>query len=146
MPFAEDDRLRNPDLAQSLRLLAAEGPEPFYRGCVARRVVEAVTAAGGILQESDFGQIPVREVPSLGFRYRDFDVATLPANSGGPTLAAALSHLGAFPPVGPPTGSVEQEIRFFHWRRSRFGWRFWIASPTWAIQKVLRSPSRSAES
>ena len=114
VPYGEDDRLRNPDLAGSLRLLAAEGPDPFYRGCVARRVVEAVTAAGGILQESDFGQIPVREVPSLGFRYRDFDVATLPANSGGPTLAAALSHLDAFPSVGPPTGAVEEEIRFFH--------------------------------
>ena len=114
VPFGEDDRLRNPDLAQSLRLLAADGPEPFYRGCVARRLAEAVSGAGGILQESDFGQIPVREVSPLRFGYRDSEVATLPANSGGPTLAAALSHLDAFPSVGPPTGAVEEEIRFFH--------------------------------
>ena len=114
VPFGEDDRLRNPDLAQSLRLLAAEGPEPFYRGPVARRIAEAVNGAGGILQASDFRQIPVREVPPLRFGYRGSGVATLPANSGGPTLAAALSHLGAFPSVGPPTGSVEAEVRFLH--------------------------------
>ncbi len=114
VPFGEDDRLRNPDLAQSLRFLAAEGPEPFYRGPVARRIAEAVNGAGGILQESDFRQIPVREVPPLRFGYRGSGVATLPANSGGPTLAAALSHLGAFPSVGPPTGSVEEEVRFLH--------------------------------
>ena len=114
MPFGEDDRLRNPDLAGSLRLLAVEGPEPFYRGSVARRLAEAVSGAGGILQESDFGLIPVREVSPLRFGYRDSEVATSPANSGGPTLAAALSHLDAFPPVGPPTGSVEPEIAFFH--------------------------------
>ena len=114
VPFGEDDRLRNPDLAESLRLLAVEGPEPFYLGSVARRLAEAVGGAGGILQESDFGQIPVREVSPLRFGYRDSEVATLPANSGGPTLAAALSHLDAFPPVEPPTGSVEPEIGFFH--------------------------------
>ena len=114
VPLGEDDRLRNPELAASLRLLAAEGADPFYRGPVARRIAEAVAAAGGILAESDLGAPAVREVAPLRCAYRDLEVATLPANSGGPTLAAALSHLGAFPPAGPPSGSPEEEVRFLH--------------------------------
>ena len=114
VPGGEEDRLRNPDLAGSLRVLAGEGPEPFYRGPIAHRLLETVNDAGGILSECDFEATAVREVPPLQFSFRDFAVATLPANSGGPTLAAALSHLGAFPPAGPPSGSTEQEVRFLH--------------------------------
>ena len=114
VPVGEEDRLRNPELAASLRLLAAEGPEPFYRGSVARRIAAAISGAGGILEGSDFDRPAVREVAPLRFRHRDSAVATLPANSGGPTLAAALTHLGAFPPVGPPDGATAPEVRFLH--------------------------------
>jgi gamma-glutamyltranspeptidase/glutathione hydrolase len=114
VPSGEEDRLRNPDLARSLRVLAEEGPEPFYRGPVARRILEAVGAAGGILSDADFQAAAVREVTPLRFGFRDLTLATLPDNSGGPTLAAALSHLGAFAPAGPPAGSPDGEVRFLH--------------------------------
>ncbi len=114
VPGGEEDRLRNPDLAGSLRLLAGEGPEPFYRGPIAHRLLETVNDAGGILSECDFEAAAVREVAPLRFRFRDCTVATLPANSGGPTLAAALLHLDAFPPVDPDSGAAEAEVTFLH--------------------------------
>ena len=114
VPTGEEDRLRNPALAASLRVLAEEGPEPFYRGSIARRLLDAVNEAGGILSESDLAAATVREVPPLDFGFRDLAVATLPDNSGGPTLAAALSHLDAFAPAGPPGGDVAEEIRHLH--------------------------------
>ena len=114
VPAGEEDRLRNPELAGSLRVLAEEGPEPFSRGPIARRLLDAVTEAGGILSESDFAAAAVREVPPLDVNFRDLTVATLPGNSGGPTLAAALAHLDAFPPAGPPAGEVADEVRFLH--------------------------------
>ena len=114
VPGSEEDRLRNPDLAGSLRVLAQEGPEPFYRGPIARRLLEAVSDGGGVLSEDDFTQPAVREVAPLRFGFRDFTLDTLPGNSGGPTLAAALSHLDAFASVGPPSGSVEEEVTFLH--------------------------------
>ena len=114
VPAGEEDRLRNPELAASLRVLAEEGPEPFYRGPIARRLLDAVTEAGGILSEDDFEAATVRDVPPLDFNFRDLTVATLPDNSGGPTLAAALSHLGAFAPAGPPGGDVADEVRHLH--------------------------------
>ncbi len=114
VPSGEEDRLRNPELAASLRLLAEEGPGPFYRGPMARRLLDAVNEAGGILSESDLAGATVREVPPLDFSFRDLTLATLPDNSGGPTLAAALAHLDAFPPVGSPGGDAAEEVRFLH--------------------------------
>ena len=114
VPQSEEDRLRNPELAGSLRMLSEEGPEPFYRGPIARKLVTAVNEAGGILSESDFEAAAVREVPSLDFGFRDSTVATLPGNSGGPTLAAALSHLDALPAAPPSAGKVADEVRFLH--------------------------------
>jgi len=114
VPSGEEDRLRNPELAGSLRVLAEEGPEPFYRGPIARRLLDTVNEGGGILAEDDFEAATVREVPPLDFNFRDLTVATLPDNSGGPTLAAALSHLDAFAPAGPPGGNVADEVRHLH--------------------------------
>lgn len=114
VPTGEEDRLRNAELAGSLRTLAEEGPEPFARGPIARRLLAAVDEAGGILSASDLEAAAVEEVPSLDVGFRDVTVATLPGTSGGPTLAAALSHLAAFPPEASPDEEAADEVRFLH--------------------------------
>lgn len=114
VPAGDEDRLRNPQLAGSLRMLADEGPEPFYRGPIARRLLDTLNEAGGILSDSDLEAATVREAPPLDFSFRDVRLATLPGNSGGPTLAAALTHLDGFPPAGPSAPDVADEVRFLH--------------------------------
>lgn len=123
-----DDRLRLPALAEALRLLAEEGAAPFYTGPLGQRIVEGTHAAGGILEEADFRVPAVREGEPLDFRFGGRRLSTLPGPSGGPTLAAALAHLDAFPEVVPlpevfpaaafpeaaPPGDAEAEIRFLH--------------------------------
>jgi gamma-glutamyltranspeptidase/glutathione hydrolase len=47
------DRLRQPQLAATLRRLAADGPEYFYRGPFARKFVEAVRSRGSRMTEAD---------------------------------------------------------------------------------------------
>src|SRR5262249_43453342 len=44
---------RQPDLARTLQLLAAEGKEAFYRGAIARRIVEFSQATGGFFELED---------------------------------------------------------------------------------------------
>ena len=107
------DRLRAPALARSLRRLAEDGPEPFYTGDLARGMGEAVRAAGGLLSGADFRAPPVRETEPLGFAFRGRRFETLPGNSGGPTLAAALGHLGSFAPTGRDPGAGA-EAKFLH--------------------------------
>lgn len=108
-----EDRLHLPDLARSLRRLAEEGAEPFHAGDLGQRLGEGVRAAGGVLREADLAVPAVREVEPLEFLYRGRRLRTLPGPSGGPTLAAALAHLAAFPEAGAP-GDAEAEIRFLH--------------------------------
>lgn len=107
------DPLRAPALARSLRRLAEDGPDPFYAGDLARKIGDAVRAAGGILSDADFRAPPVRETAPLEFAFRERRFATLPDNSGGPTLAAALAHLESFPPTGGDPGTAA-EARFLH--------------------------------
>mgnify|MGYP001296054259 CR=1 FL=1 len=48
-PVGEGDMIRQPDLAETLGRLRAEGPGELYRGALAQRYVDSVAAAGGAL-------------------------------------------------------------------------------------------------
>lgn len=114
VPTGDHDRLRLPDLAAALRRLAADGPEPFYQGDLARRLGEGVRDAGGILDAEDFAEPAAREIEPLRVGFRGRDVLTLPANSGGPTLAAALAHLDALGDALPDDSTPADEADFLH--------------------------------
>jgi len=51
------DRVRQPQLALTLRRLAAEGPAYFYRGPFAKKFVEAVRARGSRMTEEDLANL-----------------------------------------------------------------------------------------
>lgn len=90
-------RLRQPDLARTLRALAREGRAGFYDGAVARRLVEGVRAAGGIWQRSDLERYRVVERPPIRGRYRDVRmVSAAPPSSGGVVLVEAFNVLSGF--------------------------------------------------
>ena len=79
--------LKQPDLARTLEALAAEGPEVFYRGAVARRIVDGVRRLGGILEEEDFARYQAQAAPALVSGALGYDVMLSSGPSGGATLA-----------------------------------------------------------
>jgi gamma-glutamyltranspeptidase/glutathione hydrolase len=79
--------LKQPDLARTLEAIAAEGPEAFYRGAVARRIVDDVRRGGGILDLEDFARYEPRIAPPLVSRALGYDILVPPGPSGGATLA-----------------------------------------------------------
>jgi gamma-glutamyltranspeptidase/glutathione hydrolase len=91
--------LKQPDLARTLEALAAEGPDAFYRGAVARRIVEDVRSHGGILDEEDFARYEARVAPALVSRALGYDVMLSSGPSGGATLAE-IAGLMAGSPLG----------------------------------------------
>src|SRR5579864_7565871 len=91
--------LKQPDLARTLEALAAEGPDAFYRGAVARRIVEDVRSHGGILEEEDFARYEARVAPALVSRALGYDVMLSSGPSGGATLAE-IAGLMAGSPLG----------------------------------------------
>ncbi len=89
--------LRQSDLAQTLRALSEGGAEAFYRGDVARRLVQAVRAAGGVWELEDLQRYRVVEREPFRFAYRGARITTAPLpSSGGVVLAQALQILERF--------------------------------------------------
>jgi gamma-glutamyltranspeptidase/glutathione hydrolase len=95
------DTVRQPELADALERLAAEGAAPFYTGDIGSAIVDWVTARGGMLTNDDLAAYAVVDREPVRASYRGHEVLTNPPPSaGGILLARALAHLDAEP--GPP--------------------------------------------
>ena len=98
-PKAEGVILRNPDLARTLRLFAADGAAPFYTGAIARDIVAAVrtTTNPGILTLEDLATYQVIERSPVCIAYRGHDVCGMgPPSSGGLSVGQILGILETF--------------------------------------------------
>jgi gamma-glutamyltranspeptidase / glutathione hydrolase len=91
-------RFRQPALAATLQRLADEGPDGFYRGELAERIVAALTAGGSTMTTDDLAAHAVEEVAPLRGRFRDLEVLQLPPPTQGVT---ALTALGVLEALGP---------------------------------------------
>ena len=94
----EGDRVRYPDLARSLELIAREGPDAFYRGALAQAIHEDMAAHGGLVTREDLAAYEVRVGAPLTGRYRDLDLAFSPGATGGITALEILNILDRLPP------------------------------------------------
>jgi gamma-glutamyltranspeptidase/glutathione hydrolase len=90
-------RLRNPDYAKVLELLAREGADGFYRGAFARRLVTGVRKAGGIWSEADLAAYRLVEREPIRIAHRGYRIVTAPpSSSGGVALAEMLNVLSGY--------------------------------------------------
>lgn len=100
-------RFVQPDLARTLKLIAAEGPKAFYEGAVADSLVADEKRGGGIITREDLKRYaPVWRTP-IRSSYRGYTLYTMPpSSSGGVTMSETLNILETFAPL-PPPGSTE---------------------------------------
>jgi gamma-glutamyltranspeptidase len=96
-PYARGERLALPDLAGTLRLIAEDGREAFYRGPVAARICASLRAQGGLLCEADFAAYRSRWADPLGIRYRAWTVVNTPPPTQGLTSLQLLKIVEQFP-------------------------------------------------
>lgn len=90
--------LVQPQLARTLEAISSGGADAFYRGAIARDVVAASRAGGGILTLDDFAGYRVEETAPLHCAFRGYDVASAPPpSSGGATLCEILNVIAPFP-------------------------------------------------
>ena len=80
----------NPDLADTLSMLAAKGRDAFYRGEIADRIDAFMREHGGFLRKIDFERHSSTWVDPVSVNYRGYDVFELPPNGQG---TAALQML-----------------------------------------------------
>jgi gamma-glutamyltranspeptidase / glutathione hydrolase len=90
----EGEILRQPDLANTLELLAARGHAGFYQGEVAAKLLAGVAADGGQWRAEELAGYRVRERTPIRFEYDGWQVVTAPPpSSGGIALAQMLQIL-----------------------------------------------------
>ena len=88
--------IRNPDLAATLRTVAAEGADSFYRGSLARRIVADMERHGGLLTAGDLAGYGPDEGEPIRVGYRGYDVATNRPPGGGVMVAEMLRIVEQF--------------------------------------------------
>lgn len=95
-PYGMGDHLSNPDYAKTLWRLGEQGEEDFYRGELAERMVNDLSANGSFVTAEDLATYTVRDAPAVTGTYHDYDIASSMAPHGGPTLIAILNILEGY--------------------------------------------------
>ncbi len=94
---AVGDVVRYPDLARTLRQIAADGHDGFYRGAVARQLVDGVRTAGGIWTLDDLARYEVLERQPIRTQFRGMTIVSAPPPSaGGIALANVFNILSGY--------------------------------------------------
>lgn len=86
----------NPDLARVYSLIGSEGSDAFYRGAIARRMVEFSEQNGGHFSRRDFADHTSTWVEPVSTTYRGYEVWQLPPNSHGITALLMLNMLEGY--------------------------------------------------
>jgi len=113
-------RLRNPALADSLRRIAAEGPEALRRGVLAEAISDAVRAglpadaadARGLLGRRDLLAYAPTRREALCRPFRGYRVCGFPPPSSGATTVLAMLGIWRALPAGAPPESTAFAHRF----------------------------------
>ncbi|WP_158744535.1 gamma-glutamyltransferase, partial [Acidisphaera sp. L21] len=99
-PVSDSPAIHRPDLAATLRLIGEEGPDVFYRGALARRMIAWLTELGGTLTMEDLSEIgPVWREP-ISASYRGLQIHLPPPPCEGFQMLLTLRILEGFDVAG----------------------------------------------
>jgi gamma-glutamyltranspeptidase / glutathione hydrolase len=92
---------RNPDLAKALRLIQSEGRDAFYKGDIARAIVDKIQAGGGVMTREDMALFQSQWVEPISTNYHGYDIFQMPPPGQG---FAALQMLNILEVCVPQKG------------------------------------------
>jgi gamma-glutamyltranspeptidase/glutathione hydrolase len=87
---------RQPNLARTFRVLGREGRDAFYKGEIARAIVDYCQKHGGFLSLQDLAAHKSEWVEPISTNYRGYTVYEIPPNGQGLTALIALNILEGF--------------------------------------------------
>ena len=143
-PYVAGERLQQKQLAHTLKQIEQGGDDAFYHGDIARAVVAASEAHGGILSMQDFADYTVQWNTPIRCGYKDYTIVSAPPpSSGGTTICEILQVIKPYPLEKWGYGSansvhylVEAERRAFADRNTYLGDPAFVDDP---IDRLLSS-------
>jgi gamma-glutamyltranspeptidase/glutathione hydrolase len=106
---------RFPTLARTLRTIAQEGPETFYRGEIANQIAAFFAREGGLITRDDLTTHQSKWVTPLSVPFADLRIYELPPNTQGVTALQMLGMLDQLPlgedPLAAETVHLEVEAK-----------------------------------
>jgi len=92
--FKENDTIKYPALAKTLRRIQKKGRNEFYKGETAKILVDYLQKKGGIITMQDLAKYEAKWRKPLQFTYKDLKITSMsPPSSGGICLAQILKML-----------------------------------------------------
>jgi gamma-glutamyltranspeptidase/glutathione hydrolase len=104
--YAPGETFRQPDLAATLRTIAAKGRDGFYTGPLAERIAAGIRAGGGIIDAGDLAGYRAIVSAPIWSSYRGKRIAYMPPTASGVSVAEAMNILETFPVAQAKWGSV----------------------------------------
>ncbi|HQS51424.1 MAG TPA: gamma-glutamyltransferase, partial [Daejeonella sp.] len=97
-PFVIGDYFTNKPLAKTMRRIASEGIDVFYKGEIAKEMAAAFARDGGFITEKDLASVPdkVQWVDPISIKYRDYTVYNNPPPGMGLQQLQTLKIMEGF--------------------------------------------------
>ncbi len=106
-PLHAGDTLQNPDLAWTLQQIADNGADGFYKGEVAKRMVDDLRQHGNLMKMSDMERYFAADREPVSGTYRGYTLySTAPPVAGGAELVSTLNLLSHETTPHPYTDDV----------------------------------------
>ncbi len=107
-PLRVGERLVQSDLASSLRQIADQGADAFYRGPIARKIVAEMGRQGGLISADDLARYRAIERAPIVGTYRGYRIVTMPPpSSGGIHMVQILNMMETWPMAQWGAGSAQ---------------------------------------
>jgi gamma-glutamyltranspeptidase/glutathione hydrolase len=144
-PPAPGWRLVQPELAKTLRTIAREGPDAFYRGGIAKAIAAEMERQGGLVKLDDLDAYRTKLREPVRGTYRGLDVLSFPPpSSGGVALVEALQVLEGFDLAARGAGSSASLHVVTEAMKLAFADRaYWLGDPDFVDVPVERLVSRA---
>ncbi|MBB4153615.1 gamma-glutamyltranspeptidase/glutathione hydrolase [Sphingomonas jinjuensis] len=104
--YAAGEVFRQPDLAATLKTIAARGRDGFYTGPLATRLAAGIRAGGGVIDAADLAGYRAIVSAPIWSSYRGKRIAYMPPTASGVSVAEAMNILETFPVAQAKWGSV----------------------------------------
>ena len=130
MEQANPHMIRQPDLANTLRLIAAGGPDVFYKGEIAQKIASHLQDEGTVFALDDLASYEARVFDTISSEYHGHTIYNHGRGTGGTSLAQAIRALNLLQSGSPESRTADQWHGIASVFRQAFADRFtYLADP-----------------